>query len=137
MNGLTTGRRLALAAVGWSVLVIIGAAALPIETVDTGRAGEQPRYSLVHEHGFQALIPAALPLFVCVLVTVLVYRNRNPMERACAWALAVTLTLAALVGTVTFLIGIYVLPAAGLLIAAVAQCRQLNGPKPIVKRIPG
>jgi hypothetical protein len=118
------GLLLATAAIGWSVLVIAAAAWLPIETVITGRAGVQPRYSLVHQHGYGVLLPASVPLLSCLIVAVLVSGRPNRIELGCAWALSGALTLAAIAGTVTFLIGLFVLPAGALLLAATAVTRQ-------------
>jgi hypothetical protein len=114
------GPLLATAAAGWSVLVIAGAAWLPIETVDTGRAGVQPRYSLVHQHGYDVLLPAAVPLLTCLIVAALLSRRPSRIELGCAWVLSAALGLAAITGALTFLIGVFVLPAGALLVAATA-----------------
>jgi hypothetical protein len=123
----TQGSILARAAIGWSVLVVIGTAWLPIETVDTGRPGVQPRYSLVHQHGYGVLLPAGIPLLTCLIVALLLSRRPNRTELSCAWLLSSALTLAAIAGTVTFLIGVFVLPAGALLMAAAAVARPTSG----------
>jgi hypothetical protein len=93
----------ATAAIGWSVLVVIGAAWLPTETVDTGRPGTQPRYSLVQQHGFAVLLPASIPLLTCLLVAFLLSHRPSRTALTCAWVLSGALTLAAVVGAATFL----------------------------------
>jgi hypothetical protein len=121
------GSILAMAATGWSALVVIGAAWLPIETVDTGRPGVQPRYTLVHQHGYGVLLPASIPLLTCLIVALLLSHRPGRIELGCAWVLSSALTLAAIAGTVTFLIGIFVLPPGALLMAATALARQTSG----------
>lgn len=113
------------AAALWGVVTGVGvlvlAAVLPIETVDSGHAGVQPRYSLLRVHGAAVLLPAAVPLLVAVLVTVLLYAGRHGGRRwteAAAWGLSTALLAAALVGFVTFLIGVFVVPTGVLLVAA-------------------
>jgi len=115
------GGVLSLWAVATGVAVLVLAAVLPIETVDTGRAGVQPRYSLLHVHGAAVLLPSAVPLLVALLVTALLYAGRQGGRRwtlPVAWTLSVALLCAALVGFVTFLIGVFVVPTGVLLTAA-------------------
>ncbi|SEN53287.1 hypothetical protein SAMN05216267_1006148 [Actinacidiphila rubida] len=115
------GDAAALWAVVTGVGVLVLAAVLPIETVDNGHAGVQPRHSLLRVHGAAVLLPAAVPLLVALLVAALLYAGRHGGRRwahAAAWALSTALLAAALVGFVTFLIGVFVLPTGVLLVAA-------------------
>ncbi len=110
---------------GWALLsglaVIVLALLLPIESVDTGRPGNQPNYSLYHADGPAVLLPAAVPLLVAVLVSAVLYAGRRGGRRwalPVAWVLSGALLCAAVVGFVTFLIGIFVIPTGVLLIVA-------------------
>ena len=95
---------------------------LPIETVPTDRAGAQPRDSIYHLHGAIVLLPAAAPLLAAVLVAVLLRaRTARGWALGAAWALSGAVALAAIVGTVTFLIGVFVLPTGVLLLVATSQ----------------
>lgn len=110
---------------GWALVsglaVIVLALLLPIESVDTGRPGNQPNYSLYHVDGPLVLLPAAVPLLVAVLVSAVLYAGRQGGRRwalPVAWVLSGALLCAAVVGFATFLIGIFVIPTGVLLIAA-------------------
>lgn len=125
--------RLAIGACAWSAFVIALAIVLPIHTVDSGRAGVAPRHSLVRDYGYAVLWRASVPLVVCVVILVLlVLARREPSmaarsARRLAWVLAVLLAVGAFIGTITFLIGIFVLPAGAL---AVAACATATAPEP-------
>lgn len=123
---------LALAACGWSALIVLLAAVLPIRTTDDHTIGPQPRHSLLHDFGARALLLAAGPLLVCALVAVLLRSTRSGRGRGAtaAWLLSAGLLLAALAGTVTFLIGIFVVPSAALLVAACASSRSRSAAEP-------
>jgi hypothetical protein len=110
-------------ATAWSVAVLIAADLLPIETVDTGQPGTLPRFSLVHMHGYAVLLPASIPLVVCLLVWALLAPSlkRHQWAVVSAWVASIALTATALAGTITFLIGGFVLPIGSLLVAACAQ----------------
>lgn len=117
-------RALIGAAIGWGVVILVLAAAYPVVSVDTGRPGVQPQRTLVAAHGWAVLPAAAVPLLVALIVGLLCRtRPRARWAAATAWILAVALLLASLAGFVTFLIGLYVLPTAALLIAALIQRR--------------
>lgn len=110
---------------GWAVasgVAVIGLAlVLPIVSGDTGQAGNQPDYSLYRANGPLVLLPAASPLLVALLVGVLLHAGRHGDRRwvlPVAWALSGTLLCAAVVGFVTFLIGIFAMPTGILLVAA-------------------
>jgi hypothetical protein len=110
-------------AVVTGVAVLVLAALLPIETVDNGRAGTQPRYSLLQVHGALVLLPAAVPLLVALLVAGALYAGRAGDRRwtlQAAWILSGALLAAAAVGFVTFLIGVFVVPTGVLLVTATA-----------------
>ncbi|MBY8877033.1 hypothetical protein [Actinacidiphila acidipaludis] len=124
------GEALALWAVASGVAVLVLAAVLPVETVDTGRPGVQPRHSLLQVHGAAVLLPSAVPLLVALLVTGALYAGRHGGRRwtlAVAWTLSVALLAAALAGFVTFLIGIYVVPTGVLLTAATCMAQSARG----------
>jgi hypothetical protein len=112
-------------AAGWGVLLLILAIFLPVEDGNTGRPGIQPMYSLVHVNGYRVLLPASAPLAIAIVVGFLLYigRGRSPRHWTLitSWILSAVVLAAALIGFVTFLIGIYVVPVGGLLVAAVAS----------------
>lgn len=109
-------------AIGWGIVIPILAIVLPVESVNTGRPGVQPMRSLVSVHGYGVLSLAIIPLLIALVVGLLyVTRPRARWAMTIAWILSGALLLASLVGFVTFLIGIYALPTAGLLIGALAR----------------
>ncbi len=109
------------AAIGWGAVILVLSIVIPIESVDTGRPGVQPMHSLVAAHGYGVLSIAAVPLLIAIVVGLLhATRPRARWAAVTAWILSGALLLASIAGFVTFLIGIYVLPAGVLLIAALA-----------------
>ncbi|MHA6758196.1 hypothetical protein [Streptacidiphilus sp. PAMC 29251] len=103
------------------VAVLLLALLLPIETSETDRPGVQPRYSLYHMNGPMVLLPAAIPLVVALLVGIVLYVGRHgdrSWTLPVAWTLSGALLCAAVVGFLTFLIGLFVIPTGGLLAAA-------------------
>jgi hypothetical protein len=116
---------LVVGATAWSVVIVLCATFLPVETVDTGQPGVQPRHSLVDLHGYVVLFPASIPLIACAGVFALLGLSSRGSRAAFigAWAVSVALTVVGIVGTVTFLIGAFVVPTGGLLIAATARSR--------------
>ena len=109
-------------ATAWSALLLFLAIALPVYTVTTLHAGLQPRHSLIRVFGYRVLLIAAVPLVVSVGVGGLLRLRASTGSRwpaLVAGALAGALLLAAFVGFLTFLIGIYVLPVGALLCIAV------------------
>jgi len=110
------------AAIGWGIVILFLAVTYPAESVDTGRAGVQPTHSLVAADGYGVLWAAAIPLLIAVIVGCL-HRARPDARWALTaeWILSGALLLASLVGFVTIIIGIYVLPAAALLVIATGQ----------------
>jgi hypothetical protein len=80
-----------------------------------------PRESLVKANGKKVLALVAIPTIVAIVVGLLLWlrqRRKSKLAGISAWVLAVALLAAALVGFVTFLIGIYVVPVGVLLILA-------------------
>lgn len=125
-RGRWPGDACAAWALASAVAVIVLALVLPIETVNTTRAGVQPRRSLFSLHGAIVLLPAAAPLAAAVLVCCALYAAREGRRRwalTVAWALSGAVTAAAVIGFLTFLIGVFVLPTGVLLLAATAQAR--------------
>ena len=109
------------AAIGWGIVILILAIVYPVESVNTGRPGVQPMRSLVAVNGYGVLLPAAVPLLIAIIVGLLhCARPSARLAATAAWILSGALLLASLVGFVTFLIGIYVLPTGALLVVALA-----------------
>ncbi|MBS2535723.1 hypothetical protein KGQ20_23455 [Catenulispora sp. NF23] len=83
-----------------------------------------PRVTLLSHDGVAALGLAAIPLVVALGVGLLLWhavrRGSRPAALA-AWTLAIALTAAGVVGFVTFLIGLVVIPVGVFLIVACAQ----------------
>jgi hypothetical protein len=100
--------------------LVLGAV-LPIYTRDNGRVGVQPRYSLMHVYGVHVLLQVAVPLLVCSTVFGLlrVAEAGHYTGKWAAWALSAALLAGAVIGAVTYLVGIFVVPS-GLL--AVLSC---------------
>ena len=118
-QGTETRNWLVIAATASSGFVVLLAIWLPIRTVDTGHAGTQPRFSVVHVYGYMALLPASVPLTVSVLVGVLLSLSRaRTAFLVLARVLSIALLALAALGTVTFLIGIFAVPPAVCLICA-------------------
>jgi hypothetical protein len=109
-------------AIGWGIVIVLLAVTYPVESVDTGRAGVQPMRTLVAADGYGVLWAAAIPLLVAIIVGCL-HRARPDARWALTveWILSGALLLASLAGFVTIIIGIYVLPAAALLVMATGQ----------------
>ena len=82
-------------------------------------------YSIVHFDGYRVLGLIAIPLVVTVVVWLLLQVRSSPPARRVAlisaWVLSCAVVMAALLGTVTFLIGIFLLPTAAGLIGATAS----------------
>ncbi len=119
--------QLALAgAVAWSALLVPLAFILPVETpsgaaVATAGPTMVAMEPLVRVQGHRVLVVVATPLvlsLVVVLSTVLSECRGWAVAGGLAWMVSVALTAAAVVGTVTFLIGIYVLPVGTLLVVS-------------------
>jgi hypothetical protein len=110
------------AAIGWGIVILLLAVTYPAVSVDTGRAGVQPMRSLVAADGDGVLWVAAIPLLIAMIVGCL-HRARPDARWALTaeWILSGALLLASLAGFVTIIIGIYVLPAAALLVIATGQ----------------
>jgi hypothetical protein len=118
--------RLLAAAAGWSLLLLVLAVVLPVESIDTGQGGVQPMRSWVAVNGFQVMAFVRIPLLVTLAVGLLLTRARRHRREAqfVAWVLASALLAAAVTGFLTFfLICAYVLPGAGLLLAACGVSR--------------
>ncbi len=126
-------------AMAWSALLVPLAYLLPVEsapatesppaaamgagnTMGTGNAME----SLVHASGPRVMYVVVAPLAVCMVVTALLAARMDlgwPVAGGLAWALSVALLTAALVGTVTFLVGAYVVPTGVLLVVTCGSLR--------------
>jgi hypothetical protein len=114
-------------AVAWGCLLILLAATLPIVTVTTGRPGAQPRHSLVDYFGSSVLVPASAPLLIALIVGILLYAALRYSRRSLSFfalILSAGLITAAVVGFLTYLIGIFVIPEGVLLLIAALQARR-------------
>lgn len=134
------------AAVGWSVLLLICAITVPVVTVQSPPAtstasahsplstaprvdsstpsavvSASRRVTVRQRYGGSGIAVAAAPGAVSVLVSTLLVGSLTVRRRifaAAAWGLSGALLAAAVVGFVTFLIGIVVVPTGALLVAA-------------------
>lgn len=109
----------------WSAWLIYLAIALPVHTVDGSGTGLQPRHSLVRVYGYAVLWRAAVPLVVALAVTGLLHsrtRYRQVAEILGVFLSAVLL-VAGIIGFVTFLIGILVVPT-GLALLTACLCHR-------------
>ena len=105
------------------------AVVLPVYTANSTHAGLQPRHSLVRVFGYRVLMLVAIPFVVSIVVGLLLHLRRSTSQRwpgVIAWALIGATLFGAIAGTVTFIIGIYVLPVGVLL------CIAARLPKPSV-----
>jgi hypothetical protein len=121
-----SGRYLVIGAVGWGVVVPLLALYLP--AVSTASANSQ--FTLVHAYGYWVLWPAIVPLAIAIAVGYLLRSGPHAIRRPAltgAWILSGGLLLGAVVGFVTFFLGIYVLPCGVMLVAATAGAMQ--GPR--------
>jgi hypothetical protein len=113
-------------AVAWSVLLILLAIWRPVYTVNSNHAGPQPMHSLVRVFGYRVLLLAAIPFVISVVVALLLQLRVATQRRwpaVVASTLAWAMLVAAIVGSVTILIGIYVLPVGVLLSLATTNAR--------------
>ena len=124
--------------------VLLAAAVVPVVTVQSSPATSvapsgstpastpsgspvftaQPRVTLVAHDGVAVLGLAAIPLVVALGVVLLLWyavRRGSRPAASTAWVLAVLLTAVAVVGFVTILIGVVVVPVGVLLIVGCAQ----------------
>lgn len=89
-----------------------------------------PRVTLLTHYGVSALGIAAIPLLAAIIVGVLLYRGilaDSLNARVVAWSLSAVLTAAGVVGFVTILIGVVVVPVGVLLLVA---CKHAAPPQP-------
>jgi hypothetical protein len=119
-------------ATAWSALLLPVAFLLPVESAPykpldpiTYQSGAME--SLVTVNGPRILLLVVVPLIVSLTtVGLLIMRQQFRWAAAgcIAWILSIGLLAAAVLGTVTFLIGVYVLPSGALLVAC---CGSLQG----------
>jgi hypothetical protein len=103
----------------WSVLVLLLAFWMPLITVMSDHAGQQPRWTLVHYFGYKALFVVAIPIVVTALVAVLLRpRSESRGRWLVACCLSGALLLATGVGFVTILAPVIVMPVPVLLTGA-------------------
>ena len=131
-------------AAGLGLVILAAAAILPVVTVQSAPTSAvapaadlpsavsttapvfttAPRVTLLTHFGASALGIAAIPLVAAIVVGLLLHRgiladSRN--ARAGAWSLSAGLTAAGVVGFVTILIGVVVVPVGILLMVACGQ----------------
>jgi hypothetical protein len=152
--------RLVIAAIGWGFILIILAIALPIVTPQAppslaptaptsssiaassgvppapGPAPgtiTEPRVTLVHQNGYRALLVAAIPALasgIVGLALILSARSSSRWPARVAWTLSVVVLSVAVVGFLTLLLGLAIVPVGVLLIAACARV----APRPLSRR---
>ncbi len=117
-------------ATGWSVLLLPLAFLLPVESAPYSAL--DPTYqsgameSLVRVNGPRILLLVVVPMIVSLTtVGLLIMRQQFRWAAAgwIAWIPSIGLLAAAVLGTVTFLIGAYVLPSGVLLVASCGSLR--------------
>ena len=126
-------------AVSWSALLLALAFVLPVESDDHGEPIEghpgwlnYPKRPLVQVNGLSVLWIVAIPLITCLTVGGLLVLHRQ-LGWTPLWLVAITLsgllTLTGIVGTVTILVGVLVIPSGALLLCAcLASRRSLREP---------
>lgn len=93
------------------------ATALPVPSAP--RLVNLPRVTLVGHDGYAVLFLVALPMLISVVVGLLLWWRTAGSPRSVtviAWVLAIALLVAALIGAVTILVGLAVLPTGILLV---------------------
>jgi uncharacterized membrane protein len=102
----------------WSLGLVAAIWVAPLYTVDNGRAGVQLRVSLAAAGSTLGFVMFTAPTVAAVIVLALVAApgsaagNSRRQRAEAAVVVAAALLAAALVGFVTIIIGIYVMPAA-------------------------
>lgn len=128
---LRPGGALACAALATGVAVLVLAMVLPIETVDSGHPGKQPRDTLYQVHG------ALVLLLYRGAAAGGRARHRRAVRRPprpprwalpVAWVLSIALLGTAVAGFLTFLIGIFVVPTGVLLAMATYEAQHGRHP---------
>lgn len=140
---MTTGARaFLLAGIACSAALVPLAALLPLESSASVsyRVGDivtMPMVTLVRIHGPSVLVLAAVPCMVALAVAVLMhvaFTTRWHWAVSGAWVLSSLVILGAVLGTVTFVIGILVLPAGALLVTSCALMSESLDSSPAVVR---
>lgn len=135
-------RILLFGAIGWAATLLPLALVLPVESPPYrpsggGAAAGDAMESLVRVQGIRILLVVMIPLAVSLAVGVLLaveVKRGWAVAGWSAWGLAVGLTAVAVLGTVTFLIGIYVLPTG---ITLVWCCRSQRARRPVLPDLVG
>ncbi len=122
-----------LGAITWAALLLPGALYLPIgfqQYMGTDPNVTQPvRATLVQINGHGILLLVALPLLLSCLAaaSLLIHaKTGRTLALVVAWNLTGAVLAGAALGTVTFLIGIFVVPAGALLVVACANSARLG-----------
>ena len=124
-----------LGAVTWAALLLPGAIYLPIGTQEPTASNPHltstGKVSLVHINGHGILIVVTIPLVLSLLAgisLVLQARTDRQLFLWAAWVLTGAVLAGAVLGTVTFLIGIFVIPVGVLLAVASANVHHPHEP---------
>jgi hypothetical protein len=125
-------RMLSAAAIGWSALLFPLAVVFPAESSPSiystsGAVRYFPKVPLVRVNGYRVLLLVTIPLLISLLATLLIMLNLATgrwLAGSLAWVLSVGILTAGVVGAVTILIGVFVVPTGVLLVAACAQSRK-------------
>jgi hypothetical protein len=123
-----------VAAIGWAALLLPAALYLPIEDPQNfshqvdGHTVER-WVSLTTGNGKGILFVVAIPLILSVAAGSLLLIQAGSNGRICWWisrCLAVLILAGAFVGTITFLVGIFVAPVGACLLVSCANLRQIQ-----------
>ncbi|MGZ4517696.1 MAG: hypothetical protein ACXVXN_07210 [Mycobacteriaceae bacterium] len=120
---------LSLAGLGWSLLLVVAIWTVPLITVNTGVPGLQPRETLATAGDRLGITVFSTTAATALIITVLVAQSQRGGQRRSSLAtiallLAILVAVLAAVALVTILIGLYVLPAAAVLVIATMLARQ-------------
>lgn len=124
----------------WALGLVAAIWVAPLMTVNTGRAGVQPRISIAAYGNTLGFVAFTVPAVAAVLVIGLVAasgsatgRRRRTLAKA-AVTVSAALLVAAVVGFATIIIGIYVLPAAvALLVGSNLALQAAGAPRDVTQ----
>jgi len=130
-------RILAGLAVAWGLLLIPAAIAVPAYTPNSsaGTYNPQtqlityPRITLFKEFGYPMLFVAAIPLVLAILIGLLIetsLRRGTVDPLLAAWVLSALLLIGGVIGLLTILIGVALVPVGVLLLAACGTVSKLE-----------
>jgi NADH:ubiquinone oxidoreductase subunit 2 (subunit N) len=121
-----------LAAAGWAIIVLAATCVLPFVSVAGPRTDPNEHLTLAAYAGWPAVAAAAVLLVMTAVAGVLVMTARRQHRRWAAYvARGITgiILLAGVAGFLTFFVGLFIVPIAGLLICAMST-NQRSPPPP-------